>query len=478
MTFAVVQPYHQDSHMSDRLPPGPPMFLALRELLATMTGGNDLSAVPPFLERLGRRYGGIVQFQVFGRRVYFVGDPVLIEEMLVTRAGDFEKGRGARMLRPIGGEGLLSSEPPEHLRRRRIMQPAFHRERVAAYGMQMVDLALEHCAAWRDGDELDVHREMTRLTLNVAAETLFSSDVRSQAQRFRAAFEEVVQTFTNSISTFAVLLGVLPLSRASIRFQRARAGIDALIYEIIERRRADVSIVRNDLLAMLLDLRYEDGRPMSDQHVRDEAMTMFIAGQETTASALTWTWYLLARHPEIAAQMRGEIDHVLGTRAPNANDLARLRLTRNVFAEAMRLYPPAWMLTRNALRRTSLGNYTVPAGSLVLVSQLVTHRNAAYWEDPDAFWPQRWDQTTERPKYAYFPFGGGNRMCIGEPFAWMEGVLILATIAQHFDLELVSTEPIAVEAILALRPRTPVRARLRKRSMAMPTTGAQFTPSM
>jgi cytochrome P450 len=426
--------------------------------LRDSNGGRDFSALLAFFGRVAERYGGITHWVLFGRHFFFLDDPALIEEALVLRSGDYMKGRAVQRLKRLVGNGLISSEEPQHLRARRMIQPAFHRERISRYGNQMVALTLDHLATWRSGTILEIHREMSRLTLAVAAQTLFSSSVAGQAETISTALSAALRAFPASMSRVGGMLDKVPFLPATRRFRRARAQLDAVIYGLIAARRS-AGDGPDDLLAMLLAARDGDAA-MDDSQVRDEAMTLFIAGHETTANALSWSWYLLARHPVAAARLRAELDHVLGGRSPSADDLPQLRYTHDVFAEAMRLYPPAWAIGRRALRHTTLGPYTVPRGSIVLASQLVTQRNPRYWLQPEAFRPERWSEGSAPPRFAYFPFGGGVRRCIGESFAWMEGVLLLATIAQRFDFAAVDAEEVAVEPLVTLRPRSPIRLRV------------------
>jgi cytochrome P450 len=445
-----------------RFPPGPSTFEAMRGLRDT-SGGRDLSALPVFFAHLARRYGGIAHWTLLGRHFFFLDDPDLIEEALVLRARDYKKGRAIERLKRLVGDGLLSSEEPLHLRQRRMIQPAFHKDRIAAYGRQMVAAAHEQIAGWRTGATLEIDAEMTRLTLTVAARTLFSSNVGDKTETIRAALTTALRAFPASMSRWSELLDALPFLPATRRFAHARAQLDAVIYDLIADRRRVADEAPDDLLGMLLAAR-DGGAAMDDEQVRDEAMTLFLAGHETTANALAWTWYLLGRHPAAAQRLRAEVDAVLAGRPPCAEDLPRLAFTRDVFAETLRLYPPAWAIGRRALRDTTAGEYRVPRGSVLIASQLVTQRNPRYWTDPEAFVPERWSASAPAPRYAYFPFGGGNRRCIGESFAWMEGVLVIAAIAQLVTFEAVDQAPVEVEPLVTLRPRSAVRVRVAARA--------------
>jgi cytochrome P450 len=414
--------------------------------------------IPVFLAGVAGEYGPIAHWTILRRHFYFLDDPDLIEEALVLRGRDYKKGRGIERLKPLLGNGLLSSEEPLHLRQRRMIQPAFARERIAAYGTQMVAAAQRHMANWQPGSTLELDAEMTRLTLTIAAQTLFGADVKGEADAVRSSLDTVMREFPGSVSLTSELTDLLPLPSRR-RFERARASLDAIIYGLIAARRAAGSGAPDDVLSLLLAARDGDAA-MDDRQIRDEMMTLFLAGHETTANALAWTWYLLARHPAAARRLQDEVRAVLGGRAPSAADVPELRFTRDVFAEAMRLYPPAWLIGRRALADTRLGSYAVARGSVVLASQLVTHRSPRLWREPDAFRPERWSADPPVPRFAYFPFGGGGRLCIGESFAWTEGVLIIAAIAQRFRFEAVDAVPVEPEPLVTLRPRTPIRLRV------------------
>lgn len=439
-------------------PPGPPN----RHLLANL---RALQYHPlPFLTRIAREYGDASSFRIGRVRLFLFAHPDHVRDVLVARNASFMKGIALQRTKIILGEGLLTSEGELHKRQRRLAQPAFHRERIQRYGEEMVAKAAAARERWRDGEELDVGQEMMRLTLAVVAKTLFDADVDDEADEIGAALTELMLMFPILLHPIAPLLLRIPFLPRVRRFRRALARLDRTMYAIIEeRRRAGVD--RGDLLSMLLlatDVE-GDGGGMSDVQLRDEAMTLFLAGHETTANALTWTWYLLARHPEVERALHRELDSVLGGRLPTPGDYGRLPYTEMVLAESMRLYPPAWGIGRYSLEDVRIGEWTVPKDALVIVSQYVTHRDPRFWPHPETFDPLRFapDAKAARPKMAYFPFGAGPRICIGESFAWMEGVLLLATIAQRWRFERgADVEPVA---LITLRPGAPMRmaARLR-----------------
>jgi cytochrome P450 len=375
------------------------------------------------------------------------------------------KSEGLQRAKRLLGEGLLTSEGEFHLRQRRLAQPAFHRQRIAGYAATMVEYADRACDQWRAGETRDVAREMMRLTLAIAGKTLFDANVEGEADEIGKALTTTFDLFNTLTLPFRQLLERLPLP-ASKRFLKARERLDATIYRIINERRASGED-RGDLLSMLIAARDEegDGSGMTDEQLRDEAMTIFLAGHETTANALTWTWYLLSQHPEIEARFHAEVDEVLKGALPTAEDFPRLRYTEMVFAEVMRLYPPAWVIGRRALSDHQIEGYRIPARSILLISPFVTHHDARFYPDPFRFDPERWtpEARESRQKFSYFPFGGGPRLCIGESFAWMEGALVLATIAQRFRMRLAPGHPVEMRPLVTLRPKHGMRMILESR---------------
>jgi cytochrome P450 len=408
-----------------------------------------------FLTRVAADYGDRAHFRLGGLHAFLLSDPHDIEDVLVTHHQRFTKGPALQRARRLLGNGLLTSEGQSHRRQRRLAQPAFHRQRVAAYGGAMVELAVGCRERWRSGGTIDIAREMNRLTLAVVGRTLFGADVESQAAEIRQALTAAIELFDLTVSPVAALLEHLPTPRMR-RFVRALAKLDRVVYGFIEARRSEARD-SGDLLSMLLFAEDDegDGSGMTDLQLRDETMTIFLAGHETTANALAWTWFLLIQHPEAEARLHAELDTVLHGRLPTFGDVVNLAFTRRVLAESMRLYPPVWTIGRRAIAEHPVGGYVVPVGSLVLVSQWVVHHDARWFRDPDRFDPDRWlpDRQAARPKFSYFPFGGGPRVCIGEAFAWMEGILLLATIAQRWRFSLASDALVALQPVITLRPR-------------------------
>lgn len=418
----------------------------------------------PFMVESARKYGDIVYFRVGNERIYLFNHPDLIRDVLVTNQKNFTKSRALDRAKRVLGEGLLTSEGEFHMRQRRLAQPAFHRERISAYGRSMVDYANRAHSRWNNGDTLDIHDEMMRLTLAIVAKTLFSADVEKEAKEIGEALTVTFAAFNLGILPFSEILEKLRLPYVK-RFEAARARLDVTIYRIIDEHRASGED-KGDLLSMLLLAQDTegDGGSMTDVQLRDEAMTIFLAGHETTANALSWTWYLLSQHPDVAARFYQEVD-ALGERLPQPEDLPKLAYTRMVFAESMRLYPPAWAVGRRAIEGFEAGGYAIPARSMVLMSQYITHRDSRFHPDPERFDPERWrpEVSAARPKFSYFPFGGGTRFCIGEQFAWMEGILILATIAQRWRMRYLRESPPELDPLITLRPKGGVPMKLERR---------------
>ncbi|HEX8635792.1 MAG TPA: cytochrome P450 [Pyrinomonadaceae bacterium] len=419
-----------------------------------------------FLTRIAREHGDIVQFRLGPQRALLLNHPDLIRDALVTRGDHFHKGRALQRSKRLLGEGLLTSEGEYHRRQRRLAQPAFHRKRVESYGAAMVAYAARSSARWRDGETLDIAHEMTRLTLSIVGKTLFDSDVEAEADEIGRALTEMLELFQMLLLPYSEYLERLPLP-ANRRFTRARAQLDAVIYRIINERRA-TGADTGDLLSMLLLAQDEEGATggMTDEQLRDEALTIFLAGHETTANALAWTWYLLAQNPDAEAKLHAELDATLeGGRPPTVADLPRLRYTEMVFAEAMRLYPPAWVIGRLVVEDYALGDYVAEKGTLVLLSQYVMHRDSRFFPRPLRFDPERWTPEAKeaRPQYSYFPFGGGARRCIGEGFAWMEGTLLVAAIARRWRMRLVPGHAVVAHPRITLRPKHGIRMKLEDR---------------
>lgn len=419
-----------------------------------------------FLTACARDYGGVVLLRFGNRTVYFVAAPDAIETVLVTKSRDVIKNFALRKSRTVLGNGLLTSEGDFWRRQRRLMQPAFHRQRIAGYGTRIVEMTEQMLESWKHGQVRDIHADMMELTLYIISKTVFDVDVRGMANTIDAALSVLMDDFTQRLSSPILFLvpSSVPLP-ANLRVRAAVQQLDTLIYRIINERRTSGED-RGDLLSMLLHAQDEDdGSQMSDTQLRDEVFTLMLAGHETTALALSWAWYLLAQNPVAETRLHEELQSVLNDRVPTMDDLPHLHYTEMVILETMRLYPPSWLIGREAMEPFTLGDYDVPVGTTLFMSQWVTHRNPQYFEQPEAFRPERWaDGLAKRiPKYAYFPFGGGPRLCIGNHFAMMEATLALATIAQRFQFRLVEGYPIVVQPSFTLRPQFGVQVHVHAR---------------
>jgi cytochrome P450 len=430
--------------------------------------GNSLAYMRDplrFLQRMRETHGDIVRVAIGPVRMALISHPDLVEDVLVTQNRLWMKDRFLRVLRPVLGDGLLMSEGEFWRRQRRLAQPAFHRDRIAAYGDIMVDHASRLAAQWRDGEVRDVHKDMMRMTLEIVAEALFGAQVGQHADDVADAIDAVLAVVSDPLELFLPFLRRLPTPKRR-RFQRAVAKLDAIIYGVVQKRRASGAPETGDLLSMLLHARDEDGSRMSDRQLRDECMTLFLAGHETTAINLSWTWVLLSQHPEVEAKLARELRDVLGDRPACFADLPNLRYTAHVIAESLRLYPPAWSMGREAREDVDLGGYHVPRGGQVWFCPWAIQRDARWFDDPDAFRPERWegDLAKKLPRYAYFPFGGGPRFCIGQAFAQMEAVLLLATLARSFHAEVLPKPRVVPFPSVTLRPKHGLRVRLTRRS--------------
>ncbi len=426
-----------------------------------------------YLQDIVRTYGDIAHLTAGGEHLVVLNHPQMVKDVLVTNQRNFKKGRGLERARKLLGDGLLTSEDPTHLRQRRLIQPAFHKERIASYAAAMTECADRLRHRWRDGATLDIAEEMTRLTLGIVGRTLFDADVEAQARDVGRALTEVMNSFWTTMLPFADLLEKLPIP-ALTRARAARARLDRTIYDLIAERRRNPGD-RGDLLSMLLMAQDEEqgGRGMTDEQVRDESMTIFLAGHETTANALSWTWYLVSGAPEVEERLHEEIDRVLGGRLPTVADLPKLTVVEQVITESMRLYPPAWIIGRRAIDAYQVGQYVLPPRTIVLVSPWVTQRDARFFPNPDRFDPARWTPAFRQslPQFAYFPFGGGARRCIGEAFAWTELMLVTAALAQHWKLRRVPDHPVVPQPVVTLRLKHGLKMVLERRDNARESPG-------
>jgi cytochrome P450 len=440
-----------------------------------------------FLQRCAATYGDVCAFRGGKRRFILMSHPDDIRDVLVAKAEHFTKSPALRQAKVMLGEGLLTSEGDFHRRQRRLSQPAFHPQRVATYAAAMVKRAAQTSAEWHDGETVDLHDSMMRLTLRVVTDTLFGADIDNEIAEIGRAMDVLVRMFDRARNPLAPILNRLPLP-SNYRFLRAARYLAKTLDRFVAERRAQ-GANRGDLLSTLIRARDSDadeGSPapssdfrsrlpeagenegMSDRQLRDELLTLFAAGHETTANALTFAWRLVARHPEVAAKLYEEVDRELSGDAANSAAVDRLPYTRAVVSEAMRLYPPAWVLMREAKNDVKIGprEHTIDAGDIIITCQWVVHHDERWWPDPMRFDPMRWfDEAAKeaRLRYAYFPFGGGPRSCIGEAFAWTEATLLLAHLAKHWRMEDVSKKPMRLLPTITLRPKDPVWVKLTRR---------------
>ncbi len=437
-------------------------------VLALLRGRESANTI---FEAAARAHGPVTHLRMAGDHVYIVSDPELVTDVFLTHARDVMKGRGLQAARPLLGNGLLTSEGEFHLRQRRLAQPAFHRQRIESYAGQMVVEAERHSGGWVDGKRIDMVEEMTSLTFAIVGRTLFGTDLTGDARTFGDTLAELLSGF-GQLSALGNehIVRALPQGR---RLLSRVQDLDAVVQRIIDEHRVEVDggIERNDLLSWMIQARDDEsadayGESMTDSQLRDEVMTMVLAGHETTAMAMSWAWWLLSTHPGVADLLHDELVQVLGQddgdlRPPSYADLPTLTWARAVVSETIRLYPPAWIMGRRLLTDLRVGGWDVPSGSIVLGSPWILHRDPRFWDSATSFRPERWldaegrydESAPGQPRGAWIPFGFGNRRCIGEQFAWTEAVLLLATLASRWRPELVPGSVVETQAAVTLRPR-------------------------
>lgn len=438
------------------LPPGPPGLPLIGHL-------NDFRIDPlGFLDELAREYGDIVFIEIAGKPVYIVNKPEYIQELLIHESHKLNKALALEVLKPVFGQGLLTSEGEFHKQQRKLSAPAFARGKIMGYAEAMIDLAEDFNRELHGKTTVDIHEAMMRLTLKIVAKTLFGSNVEGDSDKVAHAIEDIMAITDRILSPLGAVLNALPTPK-TLRFHAAIKDLDEIIYRIIAQKKA-AGVEGNDLLSTLMAVRDENGNPMSDKQLRDECLTIFLAGHETTANALSWTWYLLSQYPEVCAKLEAEWKQFEAEEKLTAEHYPQLVYTRQVISESFRIYPPAWMISRAALEDIALGGYTIPKSSMIVMSQWAVHHNAKYWPEPYRFDPERFkpELLESRHKFSFFPFGGGVRQCIGDQFAWMEAVLLLATIGRKYRFTYEEKNPPRPQPLITLRPRGGLKMKITK----------------
>jgi cytochrome P450 len=426
---------------------------------------------PIFLfQHLAEKYGDIAHYKIARHHIVFLNHPEYIREVLVVQNDNFIKERTVQRTKMLLGEGMITSEDAQHRAQRQVAQPAFHRQRVQEYATAIVDEAGRARESWKDGEKRDIAIDMMHLTLKIVARTLFVTDLENEVLELADAINRIMGLYNFLVMLPAAewLVHLRPPGLAA--FVRARKRIDAVVYRMIDahrRRGGNGNSLLDLMLAASPDESQRDEGPEAQQALRDQVITIFLAGYETVANALIWTWYLLSQNPDCEQRCHEEVDSVLQGRLPTAEDVPRLRYVEMVMAESMRLYPPAWAMGRYARNDFQLGAFRLPARTTVLISQFVTHRDPRYFPDPLRFDPERFtaEAKARRAKFTYFPFGAGVRQCIGESFAWMEGVLVLATFLQKWRLRLVPGQRIEPQPLITLRPKYGMRMQIEARGL-------------
>src|SRR5215831_13800593 len=414
-----------------------------------------------------------------------INKPDYIEKVLLYDHGNFKKGRSLQIAKSLLGEGLVTCEGDLHTRQRRIIQPIFHPKQIATYGRVMTHYASIMNKKWKDGGTVDILREMMHLTLSIICKSVLNYDVESETEEVDRALT-ISRNYSKRLQTpLGQVLDKIPVLPNVKGARQAREKLDKLVYSLIKERRESNVKNYDDLLTRLIQAQdsTRSGSTskmtansttgvstlrMSDKQVRDEVMTIFIAGHETTANALTWTFYLLSQNPNIEKKLLDELGSVINSnKTPTVDDIPKLKFTEKVLRESMRLYPPVWMIGRSVDNEYALGKYTIPAGSTILMSQYIMHHDPRYYNEPDRFDPERWssDARSSLPRFSYFPFGGGIRACIGEPFAWMEGILVLAIIVRQWKMRLMRGQRVELDPAITLRPKYGMKMKLELRKV-------------
>ena len=448
-------------------PPGPkallPYALARKFLRDPLTTLTTISQI----------YGDISHFKFGKQNVYFLNHPNYIEDVLVTNYKNFIKSRGLQVSKRLLGSGLLTSEGDYHDNQRRLIQPTFYPKKIKSYAEVMIKKTLNLCDTWKEGSVIDIHKEMTRLTLEIISKTVLGYDIKPEDDEIGDSLLICMKYFNRLLMPFGELIEKIPVLPINKGFQKAKNNLDSIVFRMIKEHRVKLEQKEEkdtDLLFTLLkaqDYNSKTGK-MTDQQLRDEVMTIFLAGHETTANALTWTFYLLSTHPSIDVRLQKEIYSIFRNKTNiSFDDIEKLEYTSKVLTESMRLYPPAWALGRQAINDCKIGKYIIPSGSIVLMSQYVMHRNPLYFPEPNTFYPDRWTDEFKKnlPRFSYFPFGGGIRSCVGEPFAWMEAILITAIINKLWKVNIIPSNKVVLKPLVTLRPKYGMHMKITRRSL-------------
>ncbi|MFZ0222643.1 MAG: cytochrome P450 [Candidatus Nitrosopolaris sp.] len=426
------------------------------------------------LTDIANTYGNICHFKFGRQHIYLLNNPEYIEGILIRDHKNFIKSRGLQVSKRLLGEGLVTSEGEYHDRQRRLIQPTFHPNRIKGYGDIMTSHAVRMQERWKDGSTLDIHKEMMHVTSEIISKAVLGSDIKAEEDEVGVALQTCMEYFNRLQMPFGELIEKIPILHINKGYQSAKKKLDSIVYSMIKEHRDNETkgvYHKEDLLYTLLQAQDTEagiGR-MTDLQLKDEVMTIFLAGHETTSNAFTWTFYLLSQHPTADDRLYAELCSVLGDkdakRIPTVEDIPKLEYTEKVLRESMRLYPPAWTLGRKAINDYKVDKYVIPAGSIILMSQYIMHHDSRYFSDPDTFYPDRWTKEARLhlPRFSYFPFGGGIRGCVGEPFAWMEGILLLATICRHWKMHHDRDHKVGLKPLITLRPKYGMRMELESR---------------
>jgi cytochrome P450 len=473
-------------------PPGPSSRLPLKLFFDFL---RDPLTV---LHNLSKEYGDISHFKFGKHHIYLLNSPDYIKDVLVNQDNNFIKSRGLQLAKRILGEGLLTSEGELHRRQRQLIQPIFHTDEIPNYAGIMTHYTLDISSQWCHQAIINIHKEFMHLALAIVSKIFFSINIEeSEIKVIDQCVTTILEHFNRARIPFAEIIEKVPLP-SNIQFYKAKKNLDEIIYRIIDShvdsdsdnndhdQQRNRSHLHKDLVSLLLQgqadgcssasKNNEDVTKLNKEKIhnnftytnrhqlRDNVMTIFLAGHETVANALTWTFYLLSQNPKEEKMLHEELDSVLHDEnaAPSAQDISKLEYTQRVFAESMRLYPPAWAIGRQAIEDCKIGDYVIPAGSSILMSQYLMHHDPRYFPEPERFDPERWNpqERAKRPRFSYFPFGGGGRSCIGETFAWIEGILVIATIARRWKMQVMFEYPIVLQPLVTLRPKHGIQMKL------------------